>query len=85
MQRYIYNNDAPYITEDEHKIDEAEFAYVRAMCANFDADYFYTLAARVFPDKYVTLTKTDRLLTKALGSLGRYTAGRIVFEGLLHG
>jgi 2-polyprenyl-3-methyl-5-hydroxy-6-metoxy-1,4-benzoquinol methylase len=40
MQRWIYGPDKPYITADEHKIDEREFAVVTDAMAMCDIDYF---------------------------------------------
>lgn len=81
LQGFIYHGRDPYITEDEHKIDEAEFQVIRDSCESLSTTWFNLLTGRLFPDSFVGLTKLDRLMLKATGDLGRFTAGRVVFEG----
>lgn len=83
MESYIYDGSDPYLTDYEHKIDEDEFQHIRNVCAELKVDYYNSLTGRLFPDKFDTLTKLERLLTKAIGNLGKLTAGRVVFEGRL--
>lgn len=81
MTRYIYGTDAPYITEDEHKIDEQEFDIIRHRLQGASLDYFMLFSGRVAPAHWHFFAKMDRLLLKALGPLDRFLAGRVVFVG----
>jgi ubiquinone/menaquinone biosynthesis C-methylase UbiE len=78
MRRFIYGDDKPYITPDEHKIDETEFA-----CASFESQWFNGLVGRLVPDRMPAVASVDRAMMKALGPGGRYAAGRVVFEGVV--
>lgn len=81
MRRFIYGDDKPYITPDEHKIDETEFAAVEAACAAFEAQWFNGFVGRLVPDRVPLAAGVDRALMRALGDKGRFAAGRVVFEG----
>lgn len=81
MVRFIYGTDKPYITEDEHKIDEAEFGLVEEGFDDLRCQWFGILAGRLFPTRLAGLSKADRRLAKVLGPLGRFLAGRVVFVG----
>lgn len=83
MRRFIYGDDKPYITPDEHKIDETEFAAVEAACASFEAQWFNGFVGRLVPDRAPLAAGVDRALMKGLGAHGRYAAGRVVFEGVV--
>lgn len=83
MRRFIYGDDKPYITPDEHKIDETEFAAVEGACASFEAQWFNGLVGRIVPDRLPLVADVDRAMMKTLGSRGRYAAGRVVFEGVI--
>jgi hypothetical protein len=81
MRRFIYGDDKPYITPDEHKIDETEFAAVEAVCASFEAQWFNGFVGRLVPDRVPLAAGVDRAMMKGLGDRGRFAAGRVVFEG----
>lgn len=81
MKKFIYGDDKPYITEDEHKIDEIEFASVEAICASFEAEWFNGFVGRLAPDRLPLVSHIDRAGMKLIGDAGRYVAGRVVFEG----
>lgn len=81
MVRYIYGSDRPYITEDERKIDEHELMLMTGLCRDTDLYYFNTLVTRVLPDNGSIFAKTDQLVTRGLGPVGRFAAARVVFEG----
>lgn len=81
MQRFIYNSDNPYITADEHKIDETEFGLIINACAEMRVYYFNVLIGRLLPDRWNFLAIADRGATATLGGLGRFFAGRVVFDG----
>jgi ubiquinone/menaquinone biosynthesis C-methylase UbiE len=82
MVKFIYGTATPYITVDEHKIDEAEFAVLRgALAADARIDYYNLFTNRLVPERYVRLAKIDRTLLTLLAPLGRLLAGRVVFAG----
>jgi ubiquinone/menaquinone biosynthesis C-methylase UbiE len=83
MRRFIYGDDKPYITPDEHKIDETEFAEVEAACVSFEAQWFNGLVGRLVPDRLPVVAIVDRAMMKTLGPHGRFAAGRVVFEGVV--
>lgn len=80
MVRFIYGTDRPYITEDERKIDEREFASITDDLRELRCDYFSLIAGRLVPD-WIWACKLDRLILMAVGSIGRFLAGRVVFMG----
>lgn len=80
MVRAVYGGD-PYITPDERKLDETELDFICGHLEDCRRDYFGLLAERVFPNRLTGLCKADRVLAKAVGPLGRYAAGRVVFTG----
>jgi 2-polyprenyl-3-methyl-5-hydroxy-6-metoxy-1,4-benzoquinol methylase len=82
MKRFIYGVASPYITADEHKIDEREFAIIERNFRLRSRLYFNFLIGRIVPDRFDLVAKLDRFLLKLLGPLGRFLAGRIVFIAL---
>ena len=83
LVKYIYGTDQPYITEDEHKIDDKEFAIIRDMLKECRVEYFNIFVNRIVPERSVLISKTDRMFAIAVGRLGRFLAGRIVFDGVI--
>lgn len=83
MRKFIYGDDAPYITADEHKIDEAEFAIVKGAFAEFDAEWFNIVVGRLLPDRISAASMIDRAVMKFLAGAGTLFAGRVVFEGVV--
>lgn len=83
MRSFIYGKNDPYITEDEHKIDETEFRHVVDACETIDIAYYNGAVGRLFPDRLPVLPQIDRALMKAAGGLGAYLAGRVVFDGVV--
>lgn len=83
MKKFIYGDGRPYITDDEHKIDEAQFAHVERACADFAAEWFNGVVGRLAPDRWPLVAGLDRAGMKLLGRAGRYAAGRVVFEGVV--
>jgi hypothetical protein len=82
MVRFIYGTDTPYITEDEHKIDEREFALIADGLTDLRCSYFGAVAGRVLPD-WTWLAKADRMFMRTIGPLGRWLGGRVIFVGLM--
>lgn len=83
MKKFIYGDDRPYITADEHKIDEREFAHLENACASFEAAWFNAFVGRLVPDRSAAASRLDRGMMKLLGRGGRFAAGRVVFEGVV--
>lgn len=81
MRRWIYGTDAPYITPDEHKIDEKDFAQVRAILETCETDYFGLFEGRLFPDRLSWASRLDRMMMRATRPLGPILGSRIVFAG----
>lgn len=74
MQRWIYGG-APYITEDEHKIDESELAIVLDGLTDIKLRWFNFLSGRLFPQGTI-LDRLDKL------PFGRLLAGRVIFSAV---
>jgi ubiquinone/menaquinone biosynthesis C-methylase UbiE len=85
MQRWIYNGDTPYITPDEHKIDEDEFAIVRAAMGAANVRYFGLAEGRIFPSRMTWASRIDRVLMRLAGPLGKMLGSRVVFSGQVKG
>lgn len=85
MRTFIYGDDKPYITEDEHKIDEVEFFEVEKITDTLRVEYFNTIIGRLVPDRFPMISKLDRFITKALGPAGKYAGSRVVFDGCIAG
>lgn len=83
MKPFIYGKNDPYITEDEHKIDEGEFRCVVDACEEIEIAYFNGAVGRLFPDRLPLLPQLDRLAMKAAGGAGKFLAGRVVFDGVV--
>jgi len=84
MQRHIYGSDAPYITEAERKLTEADVRAIKARLSDVRfVEYFNFLVTRVVPDRYETLSKADRLMLMALKPVAGLLAGRILFAGTI--
>lgn len=83
MQRWIYGEDTPYITADEHKIDEQEFALVTARLVGVETDWFNIVEGRLYPSRLIWASRIERAVLRPLARLGRFMAGRVVFSGQL--
>ena len=81
MRRFIYEMDDPYITDDEHKINETELSLVLAPIDRPRILYFNFISNRLLPNRWRWVGQADRLLLRAIGPLGEYVAGRVIFIG----
>lgn len=81
MRRYIYGTEDPYITEDEHKIDERELDLILSRLQSPKLDYFALFSGRLVPVHWHGPARIDRLALMALGRFGRVLAGRVLFMG----
>lgn len=80
MVKFIYRSKTPYITEDEHKIDENEFSIIRDILPKIDVYYYNLFIGRILSGGKI-LEQIDRIVLKCMGKSGRVFAGRIAFEG----
>jgi hypothetical protein len=82
MQRFIYGTGKPYVTEDERKLTEADVRSITKPLQKLEfKTYFNFLVARVVPDRYVTVSRIDRLLLIMLKPVAKFLAGRVVLAG----
>lgn len=81
MQRLIYGEEKPYITEDERKLNEQDLREIlrRLHSIKFEK-HFNFLVTRIFPDRFTFLNKADRMLMFVLKPFGRLLAGRLLFS-----
>lgn len=83
MSRWIYNGATPYITQDEHKIDEHEFALVTARLTGVETDWFNIVEGRLYPSRMIWASRIERVVMRPFSSIAGYMAGRVVFSGKL--
>jgi 2-polyprenyl-3-methyl-5-hydroxy-6-metoxy-1,4-benzoquinol methylase len=83
MRGWIYDGETPYITEDEHKIDEHEFALVTARLKGWETDWFNVLEGRLYPSRMIWASRIERAVMRPLRALAPVLAGRVVFSGRL--
>jgi hypothetical protein len=83
MRSWIYRGETPYITADEHKIDEREFAAVTAWLGDLETDWFNMVEGRLYPTGLIWAARIERQAMRPLASLAPYIAGRVVFSGRL--
>jgi len=84
MVRVIYGSDKPYITEDEHKINEAELEVLeRALGADTRTMFFLFTGGRLLPADWLAVQKLDRMLLNTSEAVGRRLAGRVVLVGTI--
>lgn len=83
MRGWIYGGETPYITEDEHKIDEHEFALVTARLTGWETDWFNVLEGRLYPSRMIWAARIERAVMRPLRALAPVLAGRVVFSGRL--
>lgn len=82
MVRFIYGTDKPYITDDEHKIDERELSKLVEIMQHksISIKYFLFFGGRILPARQ-GVEKLDHVLFEMIGSTGRIFAGRVVLSG----
>jgi ubiquinone/menaquinone biosynthesis C-methylase UbiE len=82
MVRFIYGTDKPYITEDEHKINELELEVLTAVLqsSSLRRRYFLCFGGRILPARR-GVEKFDRAVFAIMGPAGRIFAGRVVLAG----
>ena len=81
MQRMIYGEGKPYITQDERKLNEVDIREIEKPLHARDLDkHFNLLVTRIVPDRFEFLAKIDRLLLVILKPFARFLSGRILFS-----
>lgn len=83
MERWIYNGMKPYITPDEHKIDEAELAIVQQVMDTCSVDFFGLAEGRLFPSHLAWASKIDRALIRLFKPAAKRLGSRVVFSGAI--
>jgi ubiquinone/menaquinone biosynthesis C-methylase UbiE len=84
MVRFIYGSDRPYITEDEHKINERELAVLETALAPGARYMFFLFAGgRLLPADWRSVQRFDRALLNTSETIGRHLAGRVVLAGTI--
>lgn len=81
MQRWIYNGETPYITPEEHKIDQHELGLVLRELDAPRVDFFGLAEGRLFPSRMTWASKLDRRLMQLSGAAGKRLGSRVVFSG----
>ena len=83
LQRFIYGARKPYITKDERKLTELDVRAIWKTLRSLElVTYFNFLVTRVVPDRFVALSKIDRILLLIFRPIAHVLAGRIVFVGV---
>ena len=81
MQKFIYGEGKPYITEDERKLSELDIVAISKSHGLPEMrKYFNFLVTRIVPDRITLFAKIDRALLFVLGPLGKLVAGRVLFS-----
>jgi 2-polyprenyl-3-methyl-5-hydroxy-6-metoxy-1,4-benzoquinol methylase len=83
MRSWIYRGQTPYITADEHKIDEHEFALVTGWLGELETDWFNMVEGRLYPSGLMWAARAERAVMRPLARLAPVLAGRVVFSGRL--
>lgn len=84
MQRFVYGEGKPYITEDERKLNELDVRSIREVLrASYLNKYFNFLVTRIVSDKYDTLSKIDRVLLVMLKPFAHFLGGRVLLAGAI--
>ncbi|MBW8784292.1 MAG: class I SAM-dependent methyltransferase [Novosphingobium sp.] len=83
LRRWIYGRGEPYITPDEHKIDEAELALVLGALEAPQLEWFGLVEGRLFPSRMVWASRVDRAAMRIAGRAAARLASRVVFSGTI--
>ena len=85
LQRWIYNGESPYITPEEHKIDQHELGLVLRALDAPSVDFFGLAEGRLFPSRMTWASKLDRLVMRLSGPAAMCLGSRVVFSGRAKG
>ena len=84
LQRVIYGQGKPYITEDERKLNERDIAMILdSIDRVVFRRHFDLFTNRVLSSRRRWINKVDCMLLKGLGPLAKYVSGRVLFVGNL--
>ncbi|HET7085931.1 MAG TPA: class I SAM-dependent methyltransferase [Rhizomicrobium sp.] len=85
VQKIIYGNEKPYITEDERKMTEVDTGLVKSFLASISREkYFNFVVLRLISGENAPASMLDRIFLMLLGKWGgKLVAGRIVLVGNL--
>ena len=81
LRAFVYGGDKPYITPDERKLSQRDVALVARSLQGRRRRYFNFLADRLYPNRFVTLTKLDAAFLAACPLLGPLLGSRILLMG----
>ncbi len=81
MKRWVYGTDAPYITQDERKMDQTDVECVIRHLARARVEYFNCVVGRLIPDRWDWIAYLDRSFLRLCGALGRFLGARVVMWG----
>ncbi|MGE0827296.1 MAG: class I SAM-dependent methyltransferase [Candidatus Binatia bacterium] len=82
LQRFIYGEGKPYITDDERKLTERDIRAITKSLHSLEfKKYFNFIVTRLVPDRYESLAKIDRILLMILKPVAYLLAGRVLLSG----
>lgn len=85
LKSRVYENDTPYITEDERPLSERDISFLKSSLSNVCTDYFNFAIGRVLSDAHRTACKLDRSFLRLLGPLRAVAACRVIGHGVVGG
>jgi len=81
MKEFVYRG-APYITEDERKLNEVDIARIVNRLGHVDlTEYFDFIVNRILPGNIPLFNRIDRLLLLSLRPFASLLSGRILITG----
>ena len=84
MVKFIYGTTKPYITQDEHKINEDELKLLEDVLNNPTYRFFMVINGRLSSTKTIWTAKFDRMLLAFLPTaFKRKLAGRVLLFGTI--
>lgn len=81
MKRFIHKTENPYITEDEKKLTEDDVRRVKMNLSEVQVKYFNFTANRLFPDRWLCVSKIDSLFTSICKPIAPLLCGRVLLKG----
>ena len=84
MTRFIYQQDKPYITEDEEKLSEKD---VNSLLESIEIlecrKYFNCVVTRIIPERLVLISKLDQALLRVLSVFAPLLGSRVLVGGVV--
>jgi ubiquinone/menaquinone biosynthesis C-methylase UbiE len=82
MIRFVYQQDKPYITEDEEKLTEKNVNYLLSELGSTECrKYFNFFLTRIIPEKWVALNKLDQALLRLFSFAAPLLGSRVLVGG----